>query len=190
MAPGFRAGDLLITKESAASSLKVGEVVILRAGADYQLYSHRIVSLKRSTDAIAITTKGDANPTIDAGLAQVNPLASVPHEIAHLPYLGRPIVYFSRHMIAVIGGFLLFLAAFLLILRLIAKKSSTEPPTTVLNEVPTPVIPQSLEVSAFEEERKKSKVKKVKNEKEKKKSKKSKNKSKNKSKDKSKKSRN
>lgn len=180
MAPGFRAGDLLITKEGPASSLKVGEVVVIRNGTDYQLFSHRIVAVGKSAGEMAITTKGDANPTIDAGIAKVNPLASIPHKIADVPFLGRPIVYFSQHKITIMGGFLFLLGAFLLILRLVAKKGTSTPATIVLNEVPTPVIPQSLEVSAFEEKRKKKS--KVKKENGKKKSKKSKSKSKGKSK--------
>jgi signal peptidase I len=57
MAPGFRAGDLLITKEGPASSLKVGEVVVIRNGTDYQLFSHRIVAIAKSAGEMAITTK-------------------------------------------------------------------------------------------------------------------------------------
>jgi signal peptidase I len=191
MAPGFRAGDLLITKEGPASFLKVGEVVVIRNGTDYQLFSHRIVAIAKSAGEMAITTKGDANPTIDAGIAKVNPLASIPHKIADVPFLGRPIVYFSQHKFTILGGFLLLLAAFLLGLRFLAKKGTSAPATTVLNEVPTPVIPQSLEVSAFEEERKKkSKVKKEKAEKKEKKENGKKKSKKSKSKSKSKKSNN
>jgi signal peptidase len=190
MAPGFRAGDLLITKEGPARSLKVGQVVVLRNGTEYQLFSHRIIALAQSADAIAITTKGDANPTPDTGIAKVNLLASIPHEVAHVPFLGRPIVFFSQHKFSIVSGFLLFLAALLLILRLIARKGSTAPITTVLNQVPTPVIPPSLEVTAFEAEKKKKKkaekekksktVKKKKNQNNKKKRQKSKSKSKSK----------
>lgn len=64
MAPTFHRGDILITKSVSPSSLKVGEIAVLRAPDGFS-YSHRIYSTNSAGDKVLVKTKGDANPIAD-----------------------------------------------------------------------------------------------------------------------------
>ncbi len=160
MKPGMSAGDLLITKEAPAGSLKVGDIVILRNGVSYDLFSHRIISIKRVGQEMEIVTKGDANPTSDAGVAKVNPKAMIPKGITRAPWLGRPIVYFSNHKGNLIGGFLLIVGLAFGLLRFLARRSLKAEARMIdelqideeiqLEPTITHHIPASAEVAAFQ----------------------------------------
>ena len=111
MRPAFNPGDLLITKEVPATELHVGDVVVLRNGNDYSLFSHRVVGINRTGSKIFITTRGDANPTTDMGKVEIYMNQTVPKGIGHIPWLGRVIVYFTNHKVSAIGDMLILLAA-------------------------------------------------------------------------------
>ncbi len=160
MKPGMSAGDLLITKEVPAKQLKVGDIVILRNGVSYDLFSHRIVSIKLNGSEMDIVTKGDANPVADAGIAKVNPRAMIPKAITRAPWLGRPIVYFSNHKGNLIGGFLLIVGLAFGLLRFLARRSLKAEARKIdelqmdepfqLESTITHQIPASAEVANFE----------------------------------------
>jgi signal peptidase len=160
MKPGMGAGDLLITKEVPASTLKVGDIVILRNGVSYDLFSHRIASIKLVGQEMQIVTKGDANPVADAGIAKVNPRAMIPKGITRAPWLGRPIVYFSNHKANLIGGFLLIVGLAFGLLRFLARRSLKAEARKIdelqmdepfqLEQPITNYIPASAEVANFE----------------------------------------
>ena len=160
MKPGMSAGDLLVTKETPAGSLKVGDIVILRNGVSYDLFSHRIISIKLVGQEMDIVTKGDANPVADAGIAKVNPRAMIPKGITRAPWLGRPIVYFSNHKANLIGGFLLIVGIAFGLLRFLARRSLKAEARKIdelqidepfqLEQTITHQIPASAEVANFE----------------------------------------
>jgi len=179
MKPGMSAGDLLITKEVPASLLKVGDVVVLRNGISYDLFSHRIVSIKLVGQDMEIVTKGDANPAADAGVAKVNPREMIPRAITHTPWAGRPIVYFSNHKGSLIGGFLLLTGLAFGLLRFLARRSLSDEAGKKKDHIPASgevATFQSLQAQKSKKKDKKSKPaknqKKAKSDKKKKKSKK------------------
>jgi signal peptidase len=65
MAPAIALGSAIIVEPVAASDLKVGDVVSLRAGDEHALFTHRITEIHPESDGIWIQTKGDANATPD-----------------------------------------------------------------------------------------------------------------------------
>ena len=67
MEPTINAGDMVLTRIVPANQVKVRDVLVLPVPENEALrYSHRIVSLQRSREGLAIKTKGDANPQVDS----------------------------------------------------------------------------------------------------------------------------
>gem|GEM_PF-2986373 len=113
MRPVFNPGDVLITQEVSAAKLHVGDIVVLRNGVDYSLFSHRIISIQRTGSKLLIATRGDANPTVDFGKVEISAFQPVPKGIGHIPWLGRVIVYFTNHKFSFLADvFILLLASY------------------------------------------------------------------------------
>jgi signal peptidase I len=64
MVPAFAPGDLLVTRQIAASSLRVGEVAVLIPAGESVARAHRVVAISR-TSPITASTQGDANAEPD-----------------------------------------------------------------------------------------------------------------------------
>lgn len=154
MQPSFSAGDLLVTRQVQASTLKVGDIVVLRAATTYDPYSHRITAITDAAGQLSVTTKGDANPSADTEIAQVNPLALLPKAIGHIPMAGRPIVYLTQYGGGLIAGFLLILALGLGVLHWLGRKSQSDSSGArdASSIEDTPSVPQSEEVTAYRDE--------------------------------------
>ncbi len=123
MRPVFNPGDALITKETKAQDLHVGDIVVLRNAGDYTLFSHRITSIKNIDFQYVINTKGDANPAVDAGAVKVSPQQLIPREIGHVPLLGREVVFFNSSKGRLISYALILLAFALSIARYLSHKT-------------------------------------------------------------------
>jgi len=123
MKPVFNPGDALITKETKAQDLRVGDIVVLRNASDYSLFSHRITSIKNIDFQIVINTKGDNNPVVDAGAVKVNPLRLIPREIGHVPFLGREVVFFTSNKGRLVSYVMIALAVLLSIGRYFGRKT-------------------------------------------------------------------
>jgi signal peptidase len=128
MKPNYPPGDMLITKEVPAGTLHLGDIIVLRDNKSYDLYSHRIISIVPKNDVLDISTKGDFNPTADAGVAQVAPNATVPKVIGHVHYLGRLINFFTSRDGRILSGALLGLSFLLAVVRFVARKYVREHP--------------------------------------------------------------
>ena len=121
MRPGINPGDLLFTREVPASTLKVGQIVVLKNPTTLDLYAHRIVSIIEKPEGLSIQTKGDGNPVADAEIVQVNPLQLVPRGEGHLPVIGRAVLFFSSRSGRLFGVWLLLFAFTSTLLRWIVK---------------------------------------------------------------------
>ena len=95
MRPYAQPGDIFITKNVKASSLKTGDIISVNSPEFGGFYAHRITQIKDTNGTLAITTKGDANsaPEIAAFNTSVNQL--VPRNIYRVLWLGRPLVYLT-----------------------------------------------------------------------------------------------
>ncbi|HEX5015231.1 MAG TPA: signal peptidase I [Candidatus Limnocylindrales bacterium] len=65
MEPAIAIGAAIVVTPVAASELRVGDVISLRAGEDKALFTHRIIEIDQRTGGLWIHTKGDANPSPD-----------------------------------------------------------------------------------------------------------------------------
>jgi len=63
MYPAIRSGDILITREAPARSVRPGDVVCLPRGRAY--LAHRVISVKKDASRATLITKGDNMITRD-----------------------------------------------------------------------------------------------------------------------------
>lgn len=122
MQPHIKPGDLLITKAAPASTVKVGDIVVLRTSDNYALYSHRIVKIDKRGSLLDFTTKGDANPTEDPGVAEVSSYQELPVVRGHLPFMGRAILFLGSSAGRLMGVILLAVSFALAGLRFAGRK--------------------------------------------------------------------
>ena len=113
MKPVYAAGDLLITKSTSATEVKVGQIVVLPDLTQNVNYSHRIVAISTTGSQISFTTKGDANPVNDEHPVTIAQTTKVPLVVGHLKTLGWSIVFYLHHNRPGLGLFLLGLAVLL-----------------------------------------------------------------------------
>lgn len=97
MSPTIPAGSVAVVKESAATSISVGDVVTVDRAGELPV-THRVTSITagRSDDARVITMRGDANDVDDPQPYEVTTvrtvLFSVPGIAPLIASLGNPIV--------------------------------------------------------------------------------------------------
>ena len=99
MRPHWNPGDIMVTKQIKASDAKVGDVIILQNPDTYDIYSHRVVAItqdKTNANFLDFSTKGDANPTVDATIVEVNKLAMVPEGIGNFRCSPRKHINWNR----------------------------------------------------------------------------------------------
>ncbi|WP_440899022.1 signal peptidase I, partial [Actinosynnema sp.] len=89
MKPVLNPGDLLVTRATPVSQLKVGDVVVLpRPDMEGERYAHRVISLNTSEGKTVVRTKGDNNTDPDPQALRIES-ATVPVGIGDLPGVGR-----------------------------------------------------------------------------------------------------
>lgn len=93
MRPAIDAGDLVITKTSDASTIRVGDVVVVdTAGLSV---AHRVVETRPLSGLNRLTTQGDANAEIDRDPVIVSPAHQVPRVIWRIPEIGSPLAFLA-----------------------------------------------------------------------------------------------
>lgn len=93
MRPQINPGDLVMTRASSASTLGVGDVVVVQSGNEQ--VAHRIVEIRPLSGLERITTKGDANALIDTDPVMVSPTEEVPRIVWRLPGIGSPLAFLA-----------------------------------------------------------------------------------------------
>jgi len=84
MAPAFDAGDRVLTLDSTPQRIHRGEVVLVNTPDMTAPLAHRVHDVRMIADAVAVRTKGDANPEPDQW-TNLLPGAQVPVVVAVLP---------------------------------------------------------------------------------------------------------
>lgn len=118
MRPAIDPGDLVITSMSAASSISVGDVVVVNSG-DVPI-AHRVVEVRLISGLNRLTTKGDANALIDTDPIMVSANRDVPRVIWRVPAVGSTLAFLASPqaqrlgLTLLVGANLLALALFAL----------------------------------------------------------------------------
>jgi len=109
MRPDYGPGALLVTRQVQTSSLRPGMIVLIIPPGEHVPYAHRIATVTGTADAPVITTKGDANRTVDPWHAKiVAPDVSV--VIGSVPGIGSLLVGIhgsGQILLAMLGGLLI-----------------------------------------------------------------------------------
>jgi signal peptidase I len=93
MRPAIDPGDLVITKASDASTIRVGDVVVVDAAG--LSIAHRVVETRPVSGLNRLTTQGDANAEIDRDPVMVSPTHQVPRVIFRIPEVGSPLAFLA-----------------------------------------------------------------------------------------------
>jgi signal peptidase I len=110
MRPAIRAGDLLITHNEPAGSVRRGEIVSFKDPAlAGRLVTHRVVAIHPVGSRLDFLTKGDANPAPESWSAARN--ASIGVLWLRVPEIGRPVAWLADPVVRTV---ILSLAALLL----------------------------------------------------------------------------
>ena len=110
MAPALDIGTAVVVEPVEPSSLRVGDLVSLRSGAERAIFTHRITRLIDRDGAVWIETKGDANAGVDPS---ITPATSVIGRVSvALPKVGYLIALLSAPVgilfVISLGSLLLF----------------------------------------------------------------------------------
>ena len=95
MRPTVAPGDLFLTKITRADELRVGDVVALHNPSFGSFYAHRIVRIDPFNGALRISTKGDANPTLDRDPVLLARNANVQRSVGRVRWIGIPLAFIS-----------------------------------------------------------------------------------------------
>ncbi len=95
MRPYVQPGDVLVTKSTKASEVKVGDVVALVSQETGIFYAHRVIDIRDINGTLRMVTKGDANAAADLSPYMASPNAIVPRNIGRVIWLGYPLVYLT-----------------------------------------------------------------------------------------------
>ncbi len=95
MRPAVRAGDLLITRTAAATSIHPGDIVTFSDRAlRGKLVTHRVLLRRASGTRIDFLTRGDANPTSESW--SVDRRASIGKLVLRVPAVGRSMAWMAE----------------------------------------------------------------------------------------------
>lgn len=118
MRPAIDPGDLVITRISEGSTIGVGDIVIAKSG-DISI-AHRVVEVRDLNGLNRLTTKGDANATIDTDPVMVSASQAIPRVIWRIPSAGNSLSFLASPdaqrlgLTLLVGANLLALAVFAL----------------------------------------------------------------------------
>ena len=91
MRPDYGPGALLLTERIPTDTIRPGMIVLFVPPGETSEYAHRIVTVSGPKDAPVVTTKGDANKTVDPWHAKlVSPTVS--EVIGSVPGVGRLLI--------------------------------------------------------------------------------------------------
>ena len=106
MRPDYGPGAVLLTERVAVDALKPGMVILFVPPGEHSQYAHRITTVTGPRNAPTVTTKGDANKTVDPWHAKlVAPYVN--RVVGSLPDFGWAIVAIrgsGQIALAVLGG--------------------------------------------------------------------------------------
>jgi signal peptidase I len=122
MRPAAAPGDVFVTAQVKASTLKVGEIIAIHNQVTGVFYAHRIVEIGFANGLLRITTKGDANPEPEQVPYNVAPNTAVSKEITRIKWVGRPLVYLTSPQGRNAGASFLILANVLFLIYFLFRK--------------------------------------------------------------------
>jgi len=92
MAPLYNRGDAVIYEKIDAGELKKGDILVFKK--DNTIVTHRVVSIKKKGKEYSITTKGDANDSVDGFIStNENVVGRVNYVIK---YIGYPTIFINE----------------------------------------------------------------------------------------------
>lgn len=95
MQPAANPGDAFITIDQDASTLKVGDIVTLRAENTDTFFAHRIIEIREQSGLLRIVTKGDSNQLSEEDPYMVAGNVEVPKTIFKVKWIGHALVYLT-----------------------------------------------------------------------------------------------
>jgi signal peptidase I len=95
MQPAANPGDAFITIDQNASTLKVGDIVTLRAEKTETFFAHRIIEIREQSGLLRIVTKGDSNQLSEEDPYMVAGNVEVPKTIFKVKWIGHVLVYLT-----------------------------------------------------------------------------------------------
>jgi len=95
MEPYIQPGDVLITKSTPITDIKVGDVIALVSQETGVFYTHRVSDIRVQSGQIRMVTKGDANQDADLAPYLASPTDVVPKSIGRVIWIGYPLVYLT-----------------------------------------------------------------------------------------------
>lgn len=111
MSPTIKTGALAIARDLPAKSLRVGDVVCIKTGANVSV-THRIVKITHRPGSATIRLKGDANKVPDAQIYTVRHAGLV---LFSIPFAGRIVAAASGPIgLLLLGGYMVFVAMILI----------------------------------------------------------------------------
>jgi signal peptidase I len=94
MRPAIKAGDVLITHNEPASSIKRGDIVsFIDPGLREKLVTHRVIAIRARDQRIDFLTRGDANAAPESWSAPER--GSVSKLVLRVPAVGRALAWMS-----------------------------------------------------------------------------------------------
>ena len=140
MRPAIDPGDLVVTQVTQAAAVVTGDVVVVTSGKEQ--VAHRVVEIRPLNGLNRLTTKGDANPTIDIDPVMLSSAAGVPRVIWRIPNIGMTLAWLvspdaQRLAVTLLIGANLMALALLAIRRRSTEEgdSSAHPPTADIESV-------------------------------------------------------
>jgi len=107
MSPTIKTGALAIARDRPAKSLRVGDVVSIKTGANVSV-THRIVKITHRPGSATVRLKGDANKVPDAQIYTVKHAGLI---LFSVPFAGRIVAAASGPIgLLLLGGYMAFVA--------------------------------------------------------------------------------
>lgn len=91
---GFNKGDIMVLYGSEPKNIKVGDVIVYRSLSNTNPIIHRVIAIENKTGVYSFTTKGDANSSADAPVAE-DQIKNTGKAIIRIPYLGWVKIIFT-----------------------------------------------------------------------------------------------
>lgn len=95
MRPIAQPGDLYITRLVNASTIKVGDIVAVVSSESGARYAHRVHAIIKEEKSFSITTKGDANTSVDSVAFRAGTNQKIARVQVRIPWIGKPLLYLT-----------------------------------------------------------------------------------------------